>query len=248
MLASVRQPAAIDTIYRTLKFLLRLLVCALASASSVPPLRNNALAQRNATLCLPVETAICNSNVKPSLTQRLWNAKLANTKWRRLKLMPKYRLFFFANSRRTQRLNPGDQHGRGRELQVRWLSPYRLGKMTAENAYTYLAFTSLASLCSFTVVDELYHSINSYPEIAREGSARRRCVENHSQNPTDCLFCVSSVRGERPVKQLDEMKVECTQHCLSTCNYILGYCYDTARVLGWIMKTAKGGFRGVESF
>ena len=49
-------------------------------------------------------------------------------------------------------------------------------------------------------------------------------------------------------KQLDEMKVECTQHCLSTCNYILGYCYDTARVLGWIMKTAKGGFRGVESF
>jgi hypothetical protein len=44
------------------------------------------------------------------------------------------------------------------------------------------------------------------------------------------------------------MKVECTKHCLSTCNYILGYCYDTQRVLGWIMKTAKGGFRGVESF
>ena len=50
------------------------------------------------------------------------------------------------------------------------------------------------------------------------------------------------------VKQLNEMKSECTKHCLSTCNYILGYCYDTARVLHWIMKTAKGGFRGVESF
>jgi len=50
------------------------------------------------------------------------------------------------------------------------------------------------------------------------------------------------------VKQLDEMKKECSTHCLSTCNYILGYCYDTTRVLSWIMKTAKGGFRGVESF
>lgn len=47
------------------------------------------------------------------------------------------------------------------------------------------------------------------------------------------------------VKQLDEMKVECTKHCLSTCNYILGYCYDTMRVLGWAAKQAKGGFKGV---
>lgn len=46
------------------------------------------------------------------------------------------------------------------------------------------------------------------------------------------------------VKQLDTMKQECTKHCLSTCNYILGYCYDTARVLGWIGKQAKNGFRG----
>lgn len=46
------------------------------------------------------------------------------------------------------------------------------------------------------------------------------------------------------LKQLDTMKLECTKHCLSTCNYILGYCYDTARVLGWIGKQAKNGFRG----
>src|SRR5207237_703878 len=29
------------------------------------------------------------------------------------------------------------------------------------------------------------------------------------------------------VQQLDEMKKECSKHCLSTCNYILAYCYDT---------------------
>ncbi len=46
------------------------------------------------------------------------------------------------------------------------------------------------------------------------------------------------------VKQLDTMKLECTKHCLSTCNYILGYCYDTARVFSWIGKQAKNGFRG----
>ena len=47
------------------------------------------------------------------------------------------------------------------------------------------------------------------------------------------------------VKQLDEMKTECTKHCLSTCNYILGYCYDTKRVITWALKQARGGFRSV---
>ncbi|MFQ5740208.1 MAG: radical SAM protein [Acidobacteriota bacterium] len=50
------------------------------------------------------------------------------------------------------------------------------------------------------------------------------------------------------VEQLDEMKKTCTKHCLSTCNYILGYCYDTKRVLKWILTQAKGGFRGANSF
>jgi len=47
------------------------------------------------------------------------------------------------------------------------------------------------------------------------------------------------------VKQLDEMKVDCTKHCLSTCNYILGYCYDTMRVMTWAAKQARHGFKGV---
>ena len=47
------------------------------------------------------------------------------------------------------------------------------------------------------------------------------------------------------VKQLDEMKKSCSKHCLSTCNYILGYCYETMRVLGWIAKQARRGFKGV---
>ena len=45
-------------------------------------------------------------------------------------------------------------------------------------------------------------------------------------------------------QQLDEMKKECSKHCLSTCNYILAYCYDTMRVLKWIARQAMHGFRG----
>ncbi len=45
-------------------------------------------------------------------------------------------------------------------------------------------------------------------------------------------------------KQLDDMKVDCTKHCLSTCNYILGYCYDTLRVMTWAAKQAMHGFKG----
>ena len=45
-------------------------------------------------------------------------------------------------------------------------------------------------------------------------------------------------------QQLDEMKKTCTTHCLSTCNYILGYCYDSMRVLKWIFKQALRGFKG----
>jgi MoaA/NifB/PqqE/SkfB family radical SAM enzyme len=44
--------------------------------------------------------------------------------------------------------------------------------------------------------------------------------------------------------QLNEMKTECSKHCLSTCNYILGHCYNTKRVLTWGLKQAMNGFRG----
>lgn len=49
------------------------------------------------------------------------------------------------------------------------------------------------------------------------------------------------------VTQLNEMKKVCMKHCLSTCNYILGYCYDHMRVLKWALKQALHGFRGATS-
>ena len=45
-------------------------------------------------------------------------------------------------------------------------------------------------------------------------------------------------------EQLDEMKKECSKHCLSTCNYILAYCYDMRRVIKWTLRQAMHGFRG----
>jgi MoaA/NifB/PqqE/SkfB family radical SAM enzyme len=47
------------------------------------------------------------------------------------------------------------------------------------------------------------------------------------------------------VKQLDEMKKECSTHCLSTCNFILSHCYSARRVVKWMAKQARHGFRGV---
>jgi MoaA/NifB/PqqE/SkfB family radical SAM enzyme len=46
-------------------------------------------------------------------------------------------------------------------------------------------------------------------------------------------------------EHLTEMKKECTKHCLSTCNYILAFCYNTRRVLWWATKQAARGFKGV---
>lgn len=49
--------------------------------------------------------------------------------------------------------------------------------------------------------------------------------------------------------QLGEMKKSCEQHCFSTLNHNLGYCYNDARVLKWIWKQARNGFKGgVRSF
>jgi MoaA/NifB/PqqE/SkfB family radical SAM enzyme len=46
-------------------------------------------------------------------------------------------------------------------------------------------------------------------------------------------------------EQLGEMKKECSKHCLSTCNYILGFAYNTRRVMWWGLKQALRGFRRV---
>jgi MoaA/NifB/PqqE/SkfB family radical SAM enzyme len=44
--------------------------------------------------------------------------------------------------------------------------------------------------------------------------------------------------------QLTEMKKTCQQHCFSTLNHNLGYCYNDARVLKWLWKQARNGLKG----
>lgn len=45
-------------------------------------------------------------------------------------------------------------------------------------------------------------------------------------------------------RQLADMKQTCQQHCFSTLNHNLGYCYNDARVLKWIWKQVRNGFKG----
>jgi len=47
------------------------------------------------------------------------------------------------------------------------------------------------------------------------------------------------------VPQLNKMKQECQTHCFSTLNHNLGYCYDAARVMKWMLRQAARGFQGV---
>jgi len=47
------------------------------------------------------------------------------------------------------------------------------------------------------------------------------------------------------VPQLNEMKVSCQAHCFSTLNHNLGFCYNDARVIKWVLKQAAHGFQGV---
>ncbi len=47
------------------------------------------------------------------------------------------------------------------------------------------------------------------------------------------------------VRQLDEMKQSCQTHCFSTLNHNLGYCYNDARVVKWVLKQAARAFQGV---
>jgi MoaA/NifB/PqqE/SkfB family radical SAM enzyme len=45
-------------------------------------------------------------------------------------------------------------------------------------------------------------------------------------------------------KQLDHMKHTCQQHCFSTLNHNLAYCYNDARVIKWLWSNAARGFQG----
>lgn len=43
---------------------------------------------------------------------------------------------------------------------------------------------------------------------------------------------------------LRQMKDTCEKHCFSTLNHNLGYCYNDARVMKWLWKQARNGFKG----
>jgi radical SAM protein with 4Fe4S-binding SPASM domain len=77
--------------------------------------------------------------------------------------------------------------------------------------------------------------------IIREDGTLAPCFPMYSSNYD--WGTVGNDRFDRT--QLKEMKVSCNKHCLSTCNYILSYCYDTSRVLKWLGKQAARGFNGV---
>ncbi len=46
------------------------------------------------------------------------------------------------------------------------------------------------------------------------------------------------------VAQLNQMKQSCQTHCFSTLNHNLGFCYNDARVIKWVLKQAARGFQG----
>jgi MoaA/NifB/PqqE/SkfB family radical SAM enzyme len=54
---------------------------------------------------------------------------------------------------------------------------------------------------------------------------------------------VGSPRFDRA--QLNEMKQTCEPNCYSTLNHIVGWCYNDARVIKWLLKQASHGFQGV---
>ncbi|HEU5454038.1 MAG TPA: hypothetical protein VFU76_18725, partial [Terriglobales bacterium] len=45
-------------------------------------------------------------------------------------------------------------------------------------------------------------------------------------------------------QELDEMKKVCNSHCLSTCQYVLGYYYNNSNVVRWILKQGLHGWSG----
>jgi MoaA/NifB/PqqE/SkfB family radical SAM enzyme len=45
--------------------------------------------------------------------------------------------------------------------------------------------------------------------------------------------------------RLKPLKEACQPHCYSTLNHNLGYCYDDARVIRWVLRQAAHGFQGV---
>jgi hypothetical protein len=49
-------------------------------------------------------------------------------------------------------------------------------------------------------------------------------------------------------RQLTAMKQSCQRQCFSTLNHNLSYCYDAGRVIKWLWRVARTGFREARSF
>jgi MoaA/NifB/PqqE/SkfB family radical SAM enzyme len=49
-------------------------------------------------------------------------------------------------------------------------------------------------------------------------------------------------------RQLNTMKKSCQQHCFSTLNHIVAFCYNDARVIKFLLKQAVHGFQGVTNW
>jgi MoaA/NifB/PqqE/SkfB family radical SAM enzyme len=47
--------------------------------------------------------------------------------------------------------------------------------------------------------------------------------------------------------QLKEQKKSCEQHCFSTLNHILAFCYNDARIIQWLVQQALHGFQGLSN-
>jgi len=47
-------------------------------------------------------------------------------------------------------------------------------------------------------------------------------------------------------KQLKDMKKQCQKNCFSTLNHILAFCYNDRRVITWLLRQARHGFRHVD--
>jgi MoaA/NifB/PqqE/SkfB family radical SAM enzyme len=61
----------------------------------------------------------------------------------------------------------------------------------------------------------------------------------------DATFDWGTIEDSRFARtQLTEMKRNCQQHCFSTLNHNLAYCYNDARIVRWLWRQAMNGFQG----
>lgn len=110
-------------------------------------------------------------------------------------------------------------------------------------------------------------TLAAMPGIAREADGRPRfadwnCRAGHNNviirtdgtvGPCFPMYAASYDWGNIERHNLDRgqltaMKQTCQRHCFSTLNHNLSYCYDAGRVIKWLWRVARTGFREARSF